>query len=194
MTHKTFFLATAAISIIFLSLMAGCPSEGQRISTFSRQTPANMASRQFSKASLKTVQTISDRIFRNYFKVDPQRSSNNVWISRPQEMQKPSQPTQLRDTITVFPARSQNVAELRIEQKGPNILAMCRVQIQRLDTAQRAAFSDHRGDDRPSDTPIDRLGATSVHKQEKWVNAGRDRKTEQMILDAIQKQIESARK
>ncbi|MHC4442294.1 MAG: hypothetical protein ACYTA5_06825 [Planctomycetota bacterium] len=73
-------------------------------------------------------------------------------------------------------------------------MAICWVGNQRLETAERASFAEQRGDDRPSDTPIDRLGSTSTYRQEDWIDVSRDRKTELMILDAIRKQLESAGK
>jgi hypothetical protein len=111
-------------------------------------------------------------------------------MSRPEEVRGKRKPVQLRDTLRVSSSRHRRIAELRIIQKGIDVLAICRVQEQRLETTERASFAEQRGDDRPNDTPIDRFGATSTYRQEDWVDVGRDRKTELMILDAIRRQLQ----
>ncbi|UCD30040.1 MAG: hypothetical protein JSV03_06070 [Planctomycetota bacterium] len=175
---------------ITIFIISGCAAERERVERNVDRSPANSASQRFTNKDFNTIRSIAQRIFRQYYRVDPRKSSENAWISYPTEVTETGQPQRLRDTLTAFPSRRRCIAELRIVEKGPDVLAVCRVRIQRLDTTERAAFTEHRGDDRPTDTPIDRLGATSANTREDWVETIRDRKAERMLLDSIQKQIE----
>ena len=171
--------------------IVGCSSNGEGAGLILGSSRGGSASQRLLNVGSETVRPIADKVFRTYFRVDPRSSSPNNWISRPAEVRREAKPVRLRDRLTASPSRRRQVAELRIVQKGTDVLAICRVRNQRLETAERASFAEQRGDDRPSDTPIDRLGATSTYRQEDWVDVSRDRKTETMILDAIRRQLES---
>ena len=179
------------ISLLFIPATMGCSSKGEGIGLISGENRGIAATQRLSNVDSDTVRPVADRVFRTYFRVDPQTSSSDVWMSRPEEVRGEKQPVQLRDTLRASSSRHRRVAELRIIQKGTDVLAMCRVRNQRLETAERASFAEQRGDDRPKDTPIDRLGATSTYRQEDWVEVSRDRKTELTILEAIRGQLES---
>ena len=64
-------------------------------------------------------------------------------------------------------------------------MLQCQVSVERLDTVEQAAFALSRGDDRPNDTPIERLGADTPQTREEWVYVNRDRQAELELLDAI---------
>lgn len=188
------FIIIAIIGMSVIPATTGCSDNDEAIELITDTSRGTSASQRLANVNSETVRPIADRVFRTYFKVDPQLSSSDVWMSHPEEVRKEGEPARLRDTWKASSSRQRCIAELRLVQRGTDVLATCRVRNQRLETAERASFAEQRGDDRPKDTPIDRLGATSTYRQEDWVDVSRDRKTESMILEAIRKQLESPAK
>jgi len=180
---------TILLGLFLGVVITGCSNEREGVSVFSARRSTNLASQRYPSTYLNLVRPIAERAFRQYFRVNREKSSANVWISYPAEAQPGQSTERLRDVLTTSPNRRRLMAELQIIQKGSDVLALCRVQSQRLETSARAAFAINRDSDQPDDTPIDRAGATSANPSEEWVNAGRDRKTERLILDAIANQL-----
>jgi len=169
----------------------GCATKREGADRLAARTPRDAASRRFLNVDIRTVQPMADRVFREYFRVEA--ASANRWISRPVEVTRPGQTGRVRDVLTAFPNRRRRLAELWLTRQGPHVVACCCVQTQRLDTTERAAFDRERGDDRPTDTPIDRAGAGSTTVREEWVRIGRDRQTENLILSVIEQELAATR-
>lgn len=185
------FLAIASASSLLWGLSCAemdTPSTGSR--TFGR--PGDFATRRIDGVSLRDVRPAALRAFRMYFRVDPGASAGDRLVSYPAEMTEPVGPERLRDVLG-GKSRHRQVATLLLSQEGTSVLAQCQVRTQRLDTAERAAFARETGDDRPSDTPIDRRGASSPIAREEWTPVGRDRTTEAAILDSIVQGTTSSR-
>jgi hypothetical protein len=140
-------------------------------------------------ASLAEVRPAATEAFRQYFRLDRDASTAHTLISVPMEVTDPETPPRVRDILGT-PNRFRRVAELYLQQEGGDVLARCRIQIQRLDTAERAAFArQSRNDDRPTETPIDREGAASARRIDEWTDVGRDRQSEQELLTAIETRL-----
>ncbi|MDM8009042.1 MAG: hypothetical protein QUV05_23120 [Phycisphaerae bacterium] len=166
-------------------LLAGCSSSTERSPT-SVGRSGGAAGRRIVGADVATVQPVAERIFRQHFRIDSPASGPGLIVAQPQEMTATAQPERVQDLLAGVRGRHRYLAELRLNQQGPDVLLRCVVQTQRLETSERAAFSSQRGDDRPTDTPIDRLGAASSDNREEWVSGKRDRELEQEILSAIE--------
>jgi hypothetical protein len=172
-------------------LLAGCSSsmEGTK-SQVSRS--AGSASRKIPGVSLAEVQPVAERIFRQHFRIDQAASGAGLLVAQPQEVTREGQPERVRDILGGSHARHRYLAELRLNQQGPDVLVRCVVQTQRLETSERAAFRNERGQDVPNDTPIQRIGPTSADNREEWVGVKRDRELEQVILMSIAETVQPA--
>lgn len=184
--------AAMVAAAAMLAGASGCATRGSDAGGWGRRGPANAASRLLTNIDISAVRPVAERAFREYFQIDPETSSGSVFVSRPVEITEGARPERLRDALRPSANRHRQVAELYLIQDGPHVRLRCRVQTQRLDTAERAAFARVRGDDRPTDTPIDRQGALSSSPQEEWSTVGRDRRVEQAILAAIQSDLAAA--
>lgn len=150
------------------------------------RAPASFASRHFPGVTLDEIETIAGRVFRGHYRVDSEASTPRRLVSRPTEIEGRGEPRSIGDRVGLTPVRQREIAELRVEPQGGGVLVQIQVVNQRLETAERAAFTPGRGDDRPNTTAIDRAGPASVDRREEWRTAGRNRRTEQMILNEIQ--------
>jgi len=167
---------------------AGCTATGESSHLRAGTRAGDSASRHILNTTVDTVRPEAARAFRQDFRLDPDLSTGDVLISRPMELTDRPSPERVRDVLG-SPNRRRQIATLWLSQDGPHVLVRCQVRIERLDTVERAAFARERGDDRPTETPIDQLGTTSPNAREEWVPVGRDRKTEARILDAIVQSI-----
>ena len=172
-------------------LVAGCSSPLETGPAVSRA--AGASSRQIPNVSLAEAQSVAERVFRQRFRINSAASGPGLIVAQPQEVTGEAQPERVRDVLGGVGTRHRRLAELRLDQQGPNLLVRCTVQTQRLETSERAAFSGQRGgDDRPTETPIDRLGPASADYREEWGPAKRDRELEQEILRAIEEALRPA--
>lgn len=201
-TKRTFALSGWAMILI----VAGC--DGGTASTERTGAPrvratTDFASRRIDGAALADVRPIADRVFRSYFNVDRTISSETDLVAFPadvkssevagrgeepatEEAGESAPRNTVGDVIGVSPRRYRRIAELRLSATGSGVMAQVRVMFQRLTTTERTAFARERGDDRPTDTAIDRIGPTSSTPREEWRDDRRDRKVEQEILNAIE--------
>lgn len=137
------------------------------------------------------VRQAAEKAFRTSYRVDREASAPGLWASLPEEVTR-HDPERLSDVIRVTRRRHRRIAYLQVLAEGEQTLARCRVVLQRLETVERSAFARTRGyegDDRPGDTPIDRAGSVSTSTREEWVNVGRDREAEQMLLRSIEQEF-----
>jgi hypothetical protein len=179
----------ASTSVVIL-LLAGCSSSERSEGMVS--LPASASARRVPDTSISVVRPVAERVFRQYFRINPDSSGPALLVAQPQEINSRESPERLRDVLGVSANRHRNLAELRMIQEGPDVVLRCVVQTQRLDTAERSAFARELGDDRPTDTPIDRRGALSANPREDWVSVRRDRGLEQEILTGILESLRSA--
>ncbi len=142
------------------------------------------ASRLVPNATLDTIRPVASRVFRSAYRLDPDRSTGTMLVSRPVEAAGEQHGERIRDVLG-RPNRHRRLATLGMSQDGTAVMLQCQVRIERLDTTEQAAFARNRGDDRPNDTPIERLGVDAPSAREEWVYVSRDRQAEADILDAI---------
>jgi len=176
-------------AVIALVLQAvGCTELGESVGQRTARRSGDSASRHMLDTSIDAVRTTAIRVFRQDFRLDSDASTDNVFVSKPVELTDYPHRERVRDVLG-SPNRHRQIATLWLSQDGPHVMIRCQVRIQRLDTVERAAFAHHRGDDRPTETPIDQVGGTSPNTREEWVPLGRDRPIEARILDTIVQQL-----
>lgn len=96
----------------------------------------------------------------------------------------------LTEAAVKRPVRVRRIATVLISQDGPVVTASCRVQLQRLDTADHRLFMRHREfSDVPSETPIYREAGLTAEQTAAWTDLRRDRAMERQILRAIRERL-----
>lgn len=168
--------------------LPGCATTPASPDPFRRAGGVEATVRRLPATDLSTILPIARQVFQTYYRLDPAVSTQDTMVSLPTEVMHDRQRERVSDVLAVSPRRHRQIASLQLIQEGQTVVMRCRVQTQRLDVAERAAFvrtRGHQGDDRPTETPIDRSGGTAPQSREEWVNVGRDRATEQQMLDAI---------
>jgi len=174
--------------------MGGCESATPGSRPPVRRAGGDFASAQLLDIDLDAVRPVATAALQKHFRIDPAASSSDAWVSRPREVTDQARPERLRDVLRGPANQRREVAELQLAQEGSHVLVLCRVQIQRLDLAERTAFAQARGnDDSPTASPINREGAMLTPAREEWVDLGRDRQTERLILDAIREALATQR-
>jgi len=198
----------AVAGCLWAVVLSGCDTGAgpERAAAGRTRGAADFATRPFEGVSLTELRPVAERVFRSYFRMDAASSSATEWVAfptniDPREPAGPNvEPTALTedtaaeerpretmgDVIGLAPRRYRRTAEMRLVPDQDRVVVQVRVGIQRLTTTERAAFARERGDDRPTDTAIDRLGPTSPATREEWRDYRRDRGLEQEILNAIQ--------
>ena len=175
-----------------LALLAavGCESgrSGSSMADRPVRRPGDFASRWVPDTTLETVRPVAAEVFRSSFRIDTDRSTGDMLVSRPAEATDKVRAERVRDVLG-RPNRHRRIALLRLNQDGSSVMLQCQVRLERLDTAEQAAFARERGDDRPSDTPIDRLGADAPKARQEWVYVQRDRQAEAQILEAVVRRL-----
>mgnify|MGYP000411160748 CR=1 FL=1 len=171
-------------------VLVGCDLPPPRAGSPTRTDGGSYVGRQIAGADVAGVRPIAEDVFRQYFRIDNEKSDACMLVSLPTEVTEGGSPQRVRDMIRDAHSRHRRLGELHLMQEGPNVVIRCRVQLQRLDTTERAAFQVQRGDDRPNTTAIDREGGATGRTREEWVTVGRDRTTERAVLEAIQKRLD----
>ncbi len=179
-------------ALMLLFVTAGCEGPAAGTNVFTSHSSTDLSSRRIRGVTLPTVRDVAERTFRQYFHVDAEASSQDLWVSEPQEVSR-EEPGRLRAVIRGSDNRHRRLAGLRLVEENGVVLVQCLIRVQRLDTTERAAFARDRGDDRPTDTPIDRPGAGSTRGREEWVDVRRDRQMEREVLDAIERELSLTR-
>ena len=175
---------------LVLLAAAGCESarSGSSMADRPARRPGDFASRRVPDTTIETVRPVAAEVFRSSFRIDTDRSTGDMFVSRPAEATDKVRAERVRDVLG-RPNRHRRIALLRLSQDGSSVLVQCQVRLERLDTAEQAAFARERGDDRPTDTPIDRLGADAPKARQEWVYVQRDRQAEAQVLEAIVRQF-----
>jgi hypothetical protein len=187
---KNFRLVLAVMTLIAV-LTSGCSQNSGGFSSSAKGPDPNFMTRRIN-GDVGEVRPIAERVFRSHFRYDADLSSGNRMVSRPTEVEGRGEPHNVRDRIRLSPARRQEKAELMLKGEEGVTIVQVNVRAERLETVERSSFAGLRGDDRPTQTPIDRPGPSGVDAREEWVNAGRDSQTERDILDEIEMSFKHA--
>ncbi|RJP36802.1 MAG: hypothetical protein C4547_06670 [Phycisphaerales bacterium] len=118
------------------------------------------------------------------FEIDRQRSSADTVATYPMELSPHSDAPAVGSAFRG--ARRRSVATAHVRRSAGTATAYCRVEIQERSTdAARFHAAEHGLTDVPSDTPIDREGATTEEQNTVWRVVGRDKRRERAILEMI---------
>ena len=100
----------------------------------------------------------------------------------------------LRDSVVKLPNRVRRTASLEFSKRGGDLEAWCQVKLERLTTSDHRVWARQREfDDAPTETPIEREGATTDKQNTVWTSAGRDQNLEHQILSDLRKRIQKLR-
>ena len=90
------------------------------------------------------------------------------------------------DEFTRAGARMRRIARLQLRRENSQVVAACRVQVERHATAVARSWSRQQSaDDLPTATPIQEDAGLSPLQEEYWAAEGRDYRLERAILDRI---------
>ena len=168
------------VSVCVGLILTGCATSGALMRRL--VPPGGASSQRLIGIDTSQAAGAADRAFRQYFQVNRDASGPNLWVSRATEMTKEEKK---EHSLARRSQRHRRIAELELLPQGNDVVVRCQVRIERFSSTERAAFAGQRGDDRPTETPIDHMHGGSTRRQEEWVRAGRDRRTEQLILGSI---------
>lgn len=161
---------------------AGCSQQVAQEQSFARE--------RFTDVAPGPAMEAAQQAFRQYFPIDRVDASEGTIYARPTELSGRGSPERVRDVLTRTPNRRREVAELRVVPRGNDVIALCRVQVQRLDTSERRAFVTQTGDDRPANnTPFGAEAGASARQQEDWIDVGRNRELEQQVLTSLRSRL-----
>jgi hypothetical protein len=175
-------LVCLLVGTMIALVAGGCTQRVEQEQSFARERFANVPP--------ERAMQVAEQVFRQYFSVDYVDASEGALYSRPTELSGRGSPERVRDLLTRTPNRRREVAELRLVPRGNDVIALCRVQVQRLDTLERRAFAPQTGDDRPANNPP--LGAeagASARQREDWTEVGRNRTLEQRVLASLRERL-----
>ncbi len=96
----------------------------------------------------------------------------------------------LSEAAVKLPSRVRRIARVHIRQTKSGVLARCRVELQRRDTAQRGMFLRQREFGAvPRETPIEQGEGMTTSQTTVWTDLRRDRAAERGILQAIREHL-----
>ena len=91
----------------------------------------------------------------------------------------------LRDTIG-FRNRLRRIGTLTVVPRGAGCVVSCRIDRQRLDTADHRVFRQNEQlNDLPNRTPLERDAGLSAKQEQVWTDLPRDRALELQTLDLV---------
>jgi hypothetical protein len=178
--------------MVLAGVLTGCATDQPGGSHIARTGSANVSTVRLPGVSVEQVAPVARRVFRQSFSIDSEASLPNLWVSRPTEVGQ-ERPVGVRGALSGARLRHRQIAELQLLPERDSVLVRVQVRLERLETAERQAFARPDGDDRPTDTPIDRIGPSDTGGREDWLPAGRDRKAEQELLSEIEAELVATR-
>lgn len=125
-----------------------------------------------------------------WFRVAEVSADGGVIRSATEEYDQKGGTGRIRDSAVGYRNRMRRSAILVIRPLGEGCVAKCRVQVERLDTADHRVFrSNEQFGDVPNETPIDREAAVSAQQDQVWTPMPRDRPLEREILDLLRSRV-----
>ena len=125
-----------------------------------------------------------------WFRLAETSADSAVIRSATEEYEQKGGTGRIRDSAVGYRNRMRRTATLVVRPLGEGCVAKCRVQVERLDTADHRVFrrNDQFGDV-PNETPIDREAAVSAKQDQVWTPMPRDRQLEREILNVLREQV-----
>ena len=110
--------------------------------------------------------------------------------SATEEYQQEGGTGRIRDDAVGYQNRMRRTASLVIREQGDAYIARCRIQVERLDTADHRVFRrQQQFGDVPNETPIDRDAGISPRQDQVWTPMPRDRSLERQILTILRSRV-----
>ncbi len=160
-----------------------------------RQTPPIAYQRQrLEDVSYRTVFNAAEEALQRYFVVETRDADTGTLRARPVETKLDPSGTRIISDAVGGSRTGRQLAEMRVQQEGPDVDVSCRVLIQELETEKFRLAERQRGVyDQPTDTPAEVEAGTTSEQNAVWVNRSRNRELERRILEAVE-QLANAEK
>ncbi|MFO0839345.1 MAG: hypothetical protein U1D55_12580 [Phycisphaerae bacterium] len=144
-------------------------------------------SRLIDTADVAAVRREAEVVLRREFPRLTASRGGDALTSDPIEYRASSASGSARDLVGA-PSRLRRIATFSLAPQGERTVARLRVDIERQESRQAAAFqsSDARLSDSPAQSAIERDAATTERQNEVWVRVRRDRELERALLEDIQ--------
>ena len=189
--HVGFSVCVVSLAV---SLVVGCGGStgSDALLSIGRSSAGDesFASQRLANVSLDQAMEAAQQAFRQYYSIDRVDSAERTIYARPAEFREGTQGERVRDVLNRKANRRREIAELRLTSRGADVIAACRVQVQRLDTIERRAFAPQVGDDRPANNnPFAAEEGTTATQREDWVAVGRNRQAEQQVLSSLRERL-----
>jgi len=185
----------AGVGFFVLTLAAGCSEMGSDFSGigytgFKRQT---MCAK--SDVTVEQAMDLGRRVLAQQgFRLKSVDKDEMRIETHPFEQTARGGEGRLRDSVVKVPNRVRRTATLEFSTRGDDLQAYCQVKLERLETADHRVFAQQRQfDDAPTQTPIEREGATTARQNTVWSSAGRDEAMEREILADLHERIQALR-
>lgn len=170
------------------TILAGCDNLVSTPGRDPHERPTEFSSIIISDAPATAARAAAIQVLKEHFRIDTEASS--AWVLRTQPRDTTAhadkETPRVREMLSGRSGRRRQSSTIELVQRGPDVLVLCQVRVERLETTERTAFSVQRGDDRPSEvTAKERASMADTRTRDEWVNVGRDRQLEREILTAI---------
>ena len=181
------------MSLCCMVLAAGCDNLALERTRPGGERPADASSTLVPGVRVAEARAVVAQVLREHFRIDAESSTGVMLRSQPSETtaHADNETPRVNEVLSGRSGRRRKVAEVALVERGPDVLVRCRVQVQRLETPERAAFAPQKGgDDRPAEMTTTERGAfQDARAGDEWADVGRDRQLEQTMLDQIAERL-----
>jgi hypothetical protein len=136
--------------------------------------------------SYRTAFAAAEQALQRYFVIETRNPAAGILRARPVESKLDSSGTRIISDAMGGSRTGRQLAEMRVQQEGPDVDVSCRVLIQELETERFRMAERQRGVyDQPTDTPAEVEAGTTSEQNAVWVNRARNRELERRILETV---------
>lgn len=179
-------LAAAAVLIMLGGF--GCSESRGPGSTLGRESGWSQAT--LSNVSRAAAYQAGVYAMRQWFRLADASPADGVIKGMPEEYEQKGGTGRIRDEAVGYRNRMRRTAMVVIQETPTGCAAKCRVQVERLDTADHRVFrSNEQFGDVPNETPIDREAGVTPRQEQVWTAMPRDRDLERQILDVLRAEL-----
>ncbi len=176
---------TLLVGLSFIVCGVGC-SDASRTRTGSGRASGWTPSR-LPKVSRTEAFDAGVYAMTQWFRLAETSPTEGIIRSTAEEFDQQGGTGRIRDGAVGYKNRMRRIATLTIREKDGGCIAHCRVQVERLDTADHRVFRrQQQFGDVPNETPIDREASVSPEQNQVWTPMPRDRDLERQILALLQ--------
>lgn len=184
-SHKTM----NTIRSVFAVIVAACPAVGcSDMNDPLELDPARGSgamSRHLPGVSTEQAFDAGVHAMRQWFHRLDQRPVEGLVKGMPTEYTQAGGTERIRDSIG-FRNRMRRIGTLSIRPRGGGCVVSCRIDRQRLDTADHRVFrQNEERNDLPNRTPLERDAGLNADQEQVWTDMQRDRALERQTLDLV---------